>query len=325
MSQHDYVIANADGATVRADLNALFDAIASQNSGSTAPTTTFPLMTWFDTANNLLKLRTATNTAWVTVASLSGSTWIVYSNGAALPAVGTSIGNLLQLISVGSPAVAGLPAIDGSQLTGIPVAGTSIGDVVQIVGVGSPAVAGLPAIDGSQLTGVNGSDWQKVSEWLHAVSGDSTGVEFTSGITDSYDLYRMTGHGLMFSVAGIPLIQFREEGGSFLTANYLTRALATDGTLLTSTANGVPISAIANAVGTAAVDSVAFSVDFFSLREAALDPHCRGWSSIADGGVANGATFAGLHNADPVVDGIRFVPASGNITGGIIRLYRFTG
>ena len=82
MTQHDYDIANADGATVRADLNSLFDAIASQNSGAAAPTTTFAFMVWMDTANDLLKVRDSSNTSWVTIASLSGTTWVAYSNGA---------------------------------------------------------------------------------------------------------------------------------------------------------------------------------------------------------------------------------------------------
>lgn len=87
MSQHDYDIANADGATVRADLNSLFEAIATRNSGSTAPSTTFAYQPWFDTANNLLKMRNGANNAWVTVASLVGTTWIPYRSGSALGAL----------------------------------------------------------------------------------------------------------------------------------------------------------------------------------------------------------------------------------------------
>jgi len=67
MSQHDLDIANADGATVRADVNAAFDAIATRHSGATAPTTTFANMPWYDTATSLMKRRNAANTAWVTV------------------------------------------------------------------------------------------------------------------------------------------------------------------------------------------------------------------------------------------------------------------
>lgn len=84
MSQHDMVIANAPGATVRADINAALAALVGQNNGASAPSTTYPFMFWFDTANSLLKMRDAADSAWVTVASLSGTTWIPYRSGSAL-------------------------------------------------------------------------------------------------------------------------------------------------------------------------------------------------------------------------------------------------
>jgi len=43
MAQHDYVIDNSTGANVRADINGVLQAIASNNSGSSAPSTTFAL------------------------------------------------------------------------------------------------------------------------------------------------------------------------------------------------------------------------------------------------------------------------------------------
>ncbi len=70
MSQHDYEIATGDantGVTFRAAVNAALQALASNNSGATAPTTTYPLMLWPDTTNNLMKLRNAANTAWITL------------------------------------------------------------------------------------------------------------------------------------------------------------------------------------------------------------------------------------------------------------------
>ena len=54
MAQHDYVIANASGATVRADINNALLAISSSNSGSSAPSTTYAYELWVDTSNNLL-------------------------------------------------------------------------------------------------------------------------------------------------------------------------------------------------------------------------------------------------------------------------------
>jgi hypothetical protein len=71
MSQHDYDIANNDGATVRADLNALAEAIASLNAGTTAPSVTFAFMWWADTTTGLLKIRNSANTDWITVGTLA--------------------------------------------------------------------------------------------------------------------------------------------------------------------------------------------------------------------------------------------------------------
>lgn len=73
MAQHDYVIDNATGAAVRADLNNAFSAIATLNSGATAPTTTYAYQPWADTATGLLKLRNAANTAWITVGTLAST------------------------------------------------------------------------------------------------------------------------------------------------------------------------------------------------------------------------------------------------------------
>jgi hypothetical protein len=71
MAQHDYNIANSDGATVRADINAALEAVASLNSGATAPSTTFAHMRWADTATGLLKQRNAANNAWIVKGTLT--------------------------------------------------------------------------------------------------------------------------------------------------------------------------------------------------------------------------------------------------------------
>jgi len=63
----DYSIANASGATVRADLNNVLAAIASANSGTAEPTTMYPFMIWVDTTNNIIKLRNGANDAWLTL------------------------------------------------------------------------------------------------------------------------------------------------------------------------------------------------------------------------------------------------------------------
>ena len=73
MSQHDYVLNNASGATFRSDLNDALAAIVSANSGATAPSTTFAYQFWADTSTGLLKQRNAANTAWITVGTLASA------------------------------------------------------------------------------------------------------------------------------------------------------------------------------------------------------------------------------------------------------------
>jgi hypothetical protein len=71
MSQHDYVVSNGSGAAVREDINSLAGAIASLNSGTTAPTTTFAHMLWADETTGILKQRNAANSAWISLLTMA--------------------------------------------------------------------------------------------------------------------------------------------------------------------------------------------------------------------------------------------------------------
>lgn len=71
MSQHDYDVANAAFATVRADINSALAAIVSQNSGAAQPATMFSYQFWADTTTGLLKQRNAANTGWITIGTLA--------------------------------------------------------------------------------------------------------------------------------------------------------------------------------------------------------------------------------------------------------------
>jgi hypothetical protein len=65
MATHDYVIDNQSAPAFRADLNNALLAIVSQNSGSSAPGTTYANMLWYDTGTNQVKKRNEANSAWV--------------------------------------------------------------------------------------------------------------------------------------------------------------------------------------------------------------------------------------------------------------------
>lgn len=80
MAQHDYVISNQSGSAFRADLNNALAAIASQNSGSSEPSTTYAYMLWADTTNGKLKLRNGANNAWVELGNLADAGLGILSN-----------------------------------------------------------------------------------------------------------------------------------------------------------------------------------------------------------------------------------------------------
>jgi len=73
MATHDYVIANGTGAAVRSDLNNALAAVVSNNSGSSAPSTTYAYQWWADSGSGLLKMRNSGNSAWVTMQKLDGT------------------------------------------------------------------------------------------------------------------------------------------------------------------------------------------------------------------------------------------------------------
>lgn len=72
MAQHDYDIANGTGAAVRSDINGVLGAIVTNNSGTTAPSTTYAYQWWVDDNTDTLKIRNAANSAWVDVSTTGG-------------------------------------------------------------------------------------------------------------------------------------------------------------------------------------------------------------------------------------------------------------
>lgn len=126
MSQHDYDLANAPGSTFRSDLNNALAAIKTLNSGATAPSSTSALMLWADTANNLLKIRNAADSGWVTIGTLSAT------NLGLLALTGGTLTGALQ-IAVGTVGACGL-SFDSDANTGIY---SSSADILGIVAAGT--------------------------------------------------------------------------------------------------------------------------------------------------------------------------------------------
>lgn len=70
MSQHDFNIANQGFPAFRSDLNSALGALASLSSGTSEPSSTYANMLWYDTTNDLLKMRNEDDDAWITIAYL---------------------------------------------------------------------------------------------------------------------------------------------------------------------------------------------------------------------------------------------------------------
>jgi len=73
MATHDYDLANQSGASFRADLNNALQAILTNNSSASAPSTTAAYMFWADTTTGTLKIRNSSNNAWVELLQLDGT------------------------------------------------------------------------------------------------------------------------------------------------------------------------------------------------------------------------------------------------------------
>ena len=127
MSQNDFTIANQGFPAFRADLNSALQALASSNSGATAPSTTFANQLWYDTANNILYIRNEDNDAWIKLFTLDQTNDNVESlhadtiaeatsgNGVAVDGVTLKDG---ELGTTASPVAINSSSLNGGQFGG---------------------------------------------------------------------------------------------------------------------------------------------------------------------------------------------------------------
>ena len=74
MSQFNFEIPNQGFPSMRADINDALQALASNSSGTTAPTTTYPNQFWYETDTNILHIRNEGDTAWLDLMVINGTT-----------------------------------------------------------------------------------------------------------------------------------------------------------------------------------------------------------------------------------------------------------
>lgn len=138
MAQHNYVLANNNGAAFRADDNAALAAIVSNNSGATEPATKYAYQWWADTTTGILKQRDSTNAVWINILTMSTGDLVALQTNAAtskatpvgadaLPIVDSAASNVLKKLTFTNLATylsglcsAGWNAFTASNLTGTP-------------------------------------------------------------------------------------------------------------------------------------------------------------------------------------------------------------
>jgi len=167
MSQSDYVIDNQTAPNFRADLNLALQALASTSSGATAPSTTYANMLWYDTATNILKMRSEANDVWIDLGTLDQST-----NTFSVAGLSVSSGEIVSSIN---PSGSGSVTLD-TNFSRDTLAWYRVGDLVNVYG--SLRVASVSSPTGTFFFDMPFAAVDVVGGFLH------TGTH-TAWITDS--------------------------------------------------------------------------------------------------------------------------------------------
>jgi len=305
MAQHDYVIGNQSGAGFRSDINIALSAIVSQNSGATAPSTTYAYQLYANTTSGNMQIRNAANSAWIDLFELDGGG--IFLTGAA------KIKGDFTNATLASRAY-----FQSSTTNGL----TSVGALPN----GTSTTAGFLVHNNSTPTN---------SAYLGTVI-DSTGTYLRStrvGTGTSLPLYIQTGNTpttrMTFDIAGdITIANTTRIKGDFSNATIANRtcfknSVANDSTYITALPNGTG----QQSAFTAFNNSFESSVDSQFISMLATDVGAIIYSGIEGTGTAfpiafmiDGAPIAQITNSGPA--GIDLISNNliGDFTNGTLSL-----
>jgi hypothetical protein len=162
MSQNDFNLANQGFPSMRSDMNSALQALATNSSGATAPSTTYAYQYWYDTTTNILKMRNAANSAWINIFTFDQGAGTWSANAGNLTVGGSQVfyrGNILAAVS---------------QTSGVPTGG-----IIER-GVGSPSSRGeyVRYADGTLICTVSTAGTQDTTQ--------ATGSMFRSSVTTTW-------------------------------------------------------------------------------------------------------------------------------------------
>ena len=116
MANHDYVIANQGFPAFRADLNSVLQAVVSNNSSASEPSTKYAYQMWYETDTNNWYMRNADNDAWITLATFNQTNDTVNFIDSSTAGIATSATATVLTLANGSVAInpAGFVSVGGA-------------------------------------------------------------------------------------------------------------------------------------------------------------------------------------------------------------------
>lgn len=142
MAQHDYVLDNQGFGAMRADMNLALAAIASGNSGNTAPPTVYPGLTWVDTSGTPWLVKQYNGTQWVTLYGINATTHlsdIVRGGTDSKLLATTALANISNLQAITYAAATAITAAATTDITNTTDNIDLAGSAVTVTAITAPA------------------------------------------------------------------------------------------------------------------------------------------------------------------------------------------
>jgi hypothetical protein len=142
MAQHDYVLDNQGFGAMRSDLNLALAAIASGNSGNTAPSTVYPGLAWLDTSGTPWLVKQYNGTQWVTLYSINATTHqsdIVRGGTDSKLLATTALANISNLQAITYAAATAITAAATTDITNTTDNIDLAGSAVTVTAITAPA------------------------------------------------------------------------------------------------------------------------------------------------------------------------------------------
>jgi len=216
MAQSDQTIANDTGANVRADINNNLAALYSLSSGSSQPSVTTAHQFWLDTSTtpDTLKIRNASDNAWITLGNVETNLGLANTTGS------TFTGSVL--VPAGTVSAGGL-AFSGDTDTGLyKVAANDLGITAGGSLISHFNSSGLTLKDGKALRLRDSGNSNYISLAAPALTSDVT-LTLPSDDGNSGDMLQTNGSGVLTwqAVQGVPSGSVFTHASTTLPSGYL--------------------------------------------------------------------------------------------------------